>query len=150
MNIKIILLSSIASCFIAGCGTFKTNQVSLNTAANVPKDRLFAFQERLPGTVPVEVVRDSGALGSACYLAIEAKQQLIARLDTGEVARFYIEPGDQELTVMLDPMGQGLCATKLGTPVREIHNIKDSGVTRFRLSSRMHRRPELEEFEEAK
>lgn len=141
----------ISAATLTGCGTFKTNQVSLDTAIPVPKDRVFAFQEQKPGTVPVEVVRDTGALGSACYLAIGAKNTLIARLDTGEVVRFFIEPGPQSLSVLFDPMGKGLCGANqyLSDPVVEKHTIKEVGVTRFRLSSRMYRRPELEEYEKA-
>lgn len=141
-----LLLSSVA---LVGCGTIKTNQVSLDAAVPVPKDRVYAFQEQTPGTVPVEVIRDTGALGSACYLAVGAKDQLIARMDTGELVRFYLEPGPQSLSVSFDPMGRGLCATNvhLARPVIEKHTINDAGVTRFRLSSRMHRRPELEEYD---
>jgi hypothetical protein len=132
---------------LAACGTFKTNQVSLAGVNPVPGERLYAFQEHAPGTVPVEVFRDTGALGSACYLAFGTKDKMIARIDTGEVARFYMTPGVHELSTYRDPQGRGLCLAA-GTPVVERYTIKESGVTRFRLSSRMHRRPELEDYEE--
>ena len=43
-------------------------------------------------------------------MALWINQTLAARLDTSEVAKFYLEPGEILLRVGRDPQGKGLCA----------------------------------------
>ena len=145
-NNLLITVACCTSIILQGCGTIKTNQVTTSEASVVPADRVFSLQVQTEGTVPISVIRDTGHLGGGCYLAIEAYGKLVARLDTGETVRFFLVPGEHELTVASDPMGRGLCAVGF-TSVTEKHQIQKEGKNLFRLSSRMYRRPELEPIE---
>ena len=138
----------IAVLTLSGCsGLIKTHAVSETHAGKVPTERLYAFQVPQEGYVPVTIIRDSGMLGSACFLSVEINRKLAARFDTGEAATFFV-PNKVEFSVAGDPQGRGLCAIGY-TPVRQRCNLDAAVHNVFRLSSRQYRRPELESLDEA-
>jgi len=137
-----------ATVLLSACAAVRTSPVEESKTQPAPKERVFAYQEASEGTLPVSITRDGGLFGSGCFIAVEANRKLLARLDPGEVVRFHLPPGEHELTVLPDPMGKGLCSSAMqGSPVRETYKIGDGMPSKFRLSSRMYRRPELEPIE---
>lgn len=64
-------------------------------------------------TANIVIIRDTGAKGSACFLSVHLNGVLAARLDTGEVASFFIKPGEVVIRAGLDPEGKFLCASSL-------------------------------------
>ncbi len=131
----------VACLLLAGC----TSQVSLDNAKPVPQDRILSFAEYNPNYAKVEITRDSGILGSACYLTVITQDnKIIARFDTSEKATVYMPEGDWMLAVAPDPQGRGICDDALGfTPPFELKHISKDKPNRFRISSRMFRRPQL-------
>lgn len=95
--------------FLNGCAS---TPVSLNEAKQAPADRVIAFQSPEPKKNAIlTVIRDGGlAPGGGCFMALWINQALAARLDTSEIATFYLEPGEILLRVGRDPQGKGLCA----------------------------------------
>lgn len=95
---------------LAGCTVMvKTNAARMDTNKLVPKDRLFPVQPPGPGLARVLITRDTGFMGSACYLGITYNGQLIARIDTGETALVMLPPVAARLGVGGDPQGSALC-----------------------------------------
>lgn len=102
---------SLASLFLlSGC---VSTMVPINDAKQAPADRAIAFQcsDATKSSI-LTVIRDEGVMaGGGCYMALWINKTLAARLDTSEVARFCLEPGELLLRVGRDPQGKGLCAT---------------------------------------
>ena len=104
--LRIVIAAAFAA-FVSGCAT---SPVSPSQAKPVPRERLFAFQEKLPkSTATISVTRDSGLLGSGCFLAFSLDGVRAGRFDPSENARFYVEPGEHLLSVRPDAEGSGLC-----------------------------------------
>ena len=92
---------------IGGCATTPT---PLSSARQAPTDRVLAFQTTTgEKTATLIVIRDEGFYGSGCYYAVHINGVLAARLSVGEMARFYVEPGEIVLRAGRDPQGGGLC-----------------------------------------
>lgn len=95
---------------LTGCFT---TPVPFNEATSAPSERVLAFQNRLPNTTSTIVItRDTGFEGSGCYYAVSINGTLAVRLDTGEMAQFYMEPGEIRLKVGRDPYGVLLCSVR--------------------------------------
>jgi len=95
----------------SGCAT---TPVRSSDAQPVPADRLLAFQEKSEkATSRIVIARDVGFTGSACYLLVRINGKDAARIDVGETATFSVEPGELLLSVVLDPLGKGLCRASL-------------------------------------
>ena len=93
---------------LSGCATTPTIP---SNAQQAPNERILAFQQKTPKTTATLIVtRDSGFLGGGCYYSLAINSILAARLDVGETARFYLEPGEILLRVGRDPQGKGLCS----------------------------------------
>ena len=93
---------------IGGCATTPT---PISSARQAPTDRVLAFQKATgEKTATLIVIRDEGLPGSACYWAVHINGVLATRLDIGEMARFYLEPGEILLRAGIDPQGVGLCS----------------------------------------
>lgn len=93
---------------LAGCAT---TPVPSSQAKPAPKERTIAFQEKTAtNNASLVLTRDEGFLGGGCFYAFWINSILAARLDVGETAGFYVEPGEHVLRVGRDPHGQGLCA----------------------------------------
>lgn len=98
-------------------------------------DRVLAFQTPSgEKTATLTVVRDEGIVGSACYCAVYINQVLAARLDVGEFARFYVEPGEVLLRVGWDPQGKGLCGLSADNWTQRETFLKSGEKKSFRLS----------------
>jgi hypothetical protein len=109
-SIIVALSAVLAGCFVSPWHG-GTTPAALEKAKAAPQERLLAFQERKETTTATLVVtRDKGALGGACYYAVEINGKLAARLDIAETSRFYMEPGKVLLRAGRDPLGKGLCA----------------------------------------
>ncbi|WP_157572301.1 hypothetical protein [Nevskia soli] len=88
-----------------------TTPVSLDAAKQTPAERVLAFQQPPSGTPSsIVVTRDKGFLGGGCYYALLINGTLAARFDTGETAKFFMEPGEILLRAGRDPEGKALCA----------------------------------------
>ena len=129
----------------AGLTACATSPVATGRAKDVPDERVLAYTEPREDYARVEITRDSGALGSACYLGVMYRQTLLARFDVGERAVFYSPEGNWNFAVVPDPDGRGLCALS-GNPVVEPQNIAKNRENLFRISSGYYRRPRLLPF----
>lgn len=105
---KKVLLLGVALSVLCGCAS---SPVSIKDAIQAPVDRVLAFKETTRDkSASLSVIRDAAFQGGGCYMALWINQTLAARLDTSEVAKFYVEPGELLLRVGRDPQGKGLCA----------------------------------------
>ncbi|WP_315136859.1 hypothetical protein [Achromobacter marplatensis] len=88
---KAVLISLLAT-GLAGCST---TPVSADKAAPVPPERLYAFQTPPAGDFGTAVVtRDSGFVGSACYVVLKINGTKAAAFGTAETATLYMPAGD--------------------------------------------------------
>ena len=117
-----IILALIFVILIQGCST--------TPVAIAPAKRLMGFQE--PKKSAIVVTRDSGSYGSGCYMGLRINDTNAARLDPGELARFYVDPGKVTLNIGGDPMGRFLCSRKGNGLSRDI-TIEENEVLLFRL-----------------
>lgn len=135
---KILLLGFVVS--LVGCAT---TPIPTTMAKQLTKERLLAYQENKDGYAEVEITRDTGFLGSACYLSVLFRNETIGRFDTGEKATFYLPVGQWSMAVAPDPEGKGLCTGSSFNPAFEKQNIKPNVKNIFRISSGPYRRPRL-------
>ncbi|MNL25541.1 hypothetical protein D3C87_1470260 [compost metagenome] len=116
---------------LAGCATSPTPPGS---AANVPSDELYGFQEQgreNPGKVTV--IRDTGFTGSGCDVLVYIDGKRAAKIGPGQKATFYVRPGVVNLGS--GPSGTGLCA---GSAMKTISvNIQIKQENLFRLNGDM-------------
>ncbi len=125
-------------------GCVASSEISWDKADPVPADRILSYGEYNANYAKVEITRDSGVLGGGCYLAVITKDKTLARFDTSEKATFYMPEGDWMLAVAADPDGKGLCSDSLGfNPAFELKHIAKDKPNRYRISSRVYRRPQL-------
>lgn len=124
---------------LGGCATAP---ISTTLAKKTPSDRLLAYQEKKDDHAEVEITRDTGFLGSGCYLSVLFRNETIGRFDPGEKATFYLPIGQWSMAVASDPEGRGLCSAG-GNPAVEQQNIRPNIKNIFRISSGPYRRPRL-------
>ncbi|HFX3348057.1 TPA: hypothetical protein ACRMKO_000285 [Pseudomonas aeruginosa] len=116
---------------LVGCST---NQTSAENAERVPASRVSYSGS---GDSSVQITRDSGALGSGCYLGIFWDGQLAARIGSGETVRLSVPSGEHLVGMGDDPHGNGLCAIG-GNAMREVPaNLKPGQNRRYRVSGDM-------------
>ena len=107
----------------------------LGEATLTPKARLMAFQTLSPDrSSTITLIRDSGYVGSACYLMVYVNATLAARMDTGELAKFHIPPGSMFLWVGPDKKGRGFCQVGEGYSAQIDTTMKDHEEQIFRVS----------------
>ena len=117
--------------YIYGCATVP---VAPTSADPVPADRLLAFQEKKANdTAIIIATRDEGLLGSGCFYALAINGVLAARFDTGETAKFFVEPGEIRLRIGRDPQGRGLCAAGQEYWTQRETILRDREIKYFRL-----------------
>ncbi len=127
---KQILLVSAIALSVSACATKPPRLAQLRTP---PPDRLLAYQSVSDGDSTVQVVRDIGSMGSACYHAVFVDGKVAAKLATGEVATFHVPPGEHVLGTWTT--GSGLCGFREGADRRETSVILKPGEMRkFRLT----------------
>lgn len=108
---RILLVLLLLAAVFSGCAT---TPIRSSDAQPVPTDRLLAFQEKSEKTPSrIVITRDVGFTGSACYLVVRINGKDAVRIDVGETAIFSVEPGESLLSVVLDPLGKGLCRASL-------------------------------------
>lgn len=117
---------------LSGCAS---TPVLIDNAKHTPADRVMAFQSTdATKTAELTVIRDGGFIaGGGCYMALWINQTLAARLDTSEVSKFYIEPGELLLRVGRDPQGNGLCALGQDQWVQRETMLKPGEKMTFRM-----------------
>ena len=140
INMKKLLIIALAALGAVGC---TTSPVSSERATPVPKERMLAFTEPNPDYAKVQIIRDSGALGSGCYFAVMYRQTILARFDTSEKGIFYLPEGDWKFAVTRDPDGNLLCGADDLNPVFETQHIRKNQENLFRISLGAWRRPRL-------
>lgn len=102
------IITALALVALAGC---VTSPVPAEKARPVPADRALLLQSK--PAVPygtILVTRDTGFLGGGCFLAVHVDGQLAARIDTGEVVRFFAPVGDHLVGMGIDKSGGGMCS----------------------------------------
>jgi hypothetical protein len=91
---------------ISGCSSYRA---SSEQVAQVPADRLLAYQQPLATGAKVVVNRDLGMLGGGCYVAVLIDHQVAARIATGEVATFEVPAGARVVGIGVDTQDDTLC-----------------------------------------
>ena len=124
-------------CLLALSGCAST-PVPLSEAIPAPADRVLAFQTPDPGKKAVlTVIRDSWVFGGGgCYYSFWINNQLAARMDNAEVARFYVEPGEIVMKMGRDPEGTLLCRTGQDLWVQRETTLKPGEEKVFRMIMR--------------
>lgn len=93
--------------FLSGCAA----PPSIGEATPAPANRLLALQAEDQGKDgTVTVIREGAAQGGHCFFGIYLDGKLVARLDNGEKASFYVKPGRRLIGVGSDPQGAGPCS----------------------------------------
>ncbi|MCP1647295.1 hypothetical protein [Pseudomonas nitroreducens] len=124
---KLIILAA-ALVVLAGCST---SQTSADSADPVPDARVLY---RGAGDASVQITRDSGFLGSGCYMGVFWNGKLAARIGSGETVKLSVSAGENLIGMGSDPDGNGLCAID-GLAMREVPaNLRSGENKRFRIS----------------
>jgi hypothetical protein len=115
---------------VAGCATTPT---PADRAISAPVDRVYSHQEKLEGESGILVVtRDSGFVGSGCFIGVYIDGELAAKFDPRETTKFYVPIGERIIGIG-NPGGAGLCGFEKDFR-REISTIVKSGdIKRFRV-----------------
>ncbi|MCU8044391.1 MULTISPECIES: hypothetical protein [unclassified Shewanella] len=98
-----LFILSLMLCVLSGCAT---SEVSVETAKQVPNERLF-IKNNVDGNAVITIIRDSGFLGSGCNINVFINEELAATLDVSEKATFNVKAGEMFLGLQLT--GSGLC-----------------------------------------
>ncbi|KPN72453.1 hypothetical protein [Neisseria sp. 83E34] len=125
---------------VTGCATAP---IDSSRAKLVPTERILAYSEPNPDYAKVEIIRDSGHIGSACYFGVMYRNTVLARFGTKEKATFYIPEGNWPFAIVRDPDGRGLCGVNDLNPVFETQKISKEQDNLFRISFGPWRRPRL-------
>lgn len=127
-----IIIIGIVALIVSGCAT---SPPSLSDVRQVPRDRLLAYQDKTEKTTAsITVIRDSGFIGGGCFYALSIDGRLAARLDTAEMAKFYVEPGELLLKSSSDPEGKGLCGAFPDEFTQRETILRPNEIKTFRLS----------------
>jgi len=125
-----LFVTALALFALAGCAT---SPVPEEKAKPVPVDRALLLQSKPTGPYgTILVTRDTGFLGGGCFLAVHVDGQLAARIDTGEVVRFYVPVGDHLIGMGIDKSGGGLCSWTDMVKEQSV-SLTNSQTKRFRI-----------------
>ena len=123
----------IVSCLLA-IGVFNACSLRIQQAEFASPDRLLAYQEETDKTTAkIEVIRDTGLIGSDCYMGVFVNRNLAARLATGERARFAVEPGTVMVRGGQDPKNKAMCGMEPGKEMTLETTIGPNETKFFRL-----------------
>lgn len=122
---------AVAVGLLTGC---VTSVQPISSATPVEASKMLAFQSPAQGSsAEIVVVRDRGAYGSGCDVALFVNGRIGAYVGAGRSARFYVPAGPLALGVA--PSGTGLC---VGSVVRTIESAAvDGQVRNYRISMDM-------------
>ena len=112
-----------------------TSPVALTDANPVPADRVFAYSQPIDGpSGQLIVVRDQGALGAACPIALYISGQIATHFRTSETLTLYLPAGRH--VIGAGPSGGGMCSwTNEAAHRREIaHTVEAGAQAKMRLS----------------
>lgn len=112
-----------------------TSPVALTDAMPVPADRVFAYNQPIDGpSGQLVVVRDQGAFGAACPIALYVDGVIAAHFRTSEVLTIHLTPGQH--VIGAGPSGGGMCSwTNEAAHRREIaHTVEAGSEAKMRLS----------------
>lgn len=125
-----LFVGALALIVLAGC---VTSQVPAEKAKPVPADRALLLQSEPTGPYgTILVTRDTGFLGGGCFLAVHVDGQLAARIDTGEVVRFFVPVGDHLVGMGVDKSGGGMCSWTDMLKEQSV-SLTNSQTKRFRI-----------------
>jgi hypothetical protein len=137
------ILVLLAATLLSGCTVFvRTESVPHDSAEPAPAERVLGYQEHKDDYVPLIITRDVGFMGGGCYIGVVIEGTLVARLDPGETATFYVRPGETNMAAVPDPQARGLCAAGWD-PVLEHYVLKSDRPNLYRVSLGAYRRPRL-------
>lgn len=124
---------AIIAILLAGCSS---TPVEPGSAKKVPTDRIFGLQSAVSGGSTLAVSRDDGFWSSGgCYAAVLVDGKRVARMGTGEVAKFQVGPGRHIIGIAGDQDGNGMCALQIGQPAKEAATTLQPGEEqKFRIS----------------
>lgn len=121
-------LALLALLALAGCATSK---LTPEQADPVPANRLYGFTQNMASDdARITVIRDSGLFGSGCGLVFRIDGKRAGMLNSGEVASFYVSPGEHTLTTGMS--GRGLCGNMIDQSVEIV--AKPNQTRAYRLS----------------
>ncbi|WP_032699236.1 hypothetical protein [Pseudomonas syringae] len=128
-----VLLATAIAVSIVGCSS---TPVESGSAKRVPADRTFAYQASVPSGAILIISRDNGFWASGgCFVTVLIDGKKAARVDTGEMAKFHLEPGRHIVGIAGDEEGNGLCSMQIGQPLKESATELNAGeVQKFRIS----------------
>lgn len=132
---------SCAAIFVTACST---TYLPAESATHVPTDRVRAFQEPGTNTGTVVVTRDSGVLGSGCFMGFWINGRLAARFDPGETATFHVPEGEILLRYGVDPEGAGLCGMHQSHGIQRESHVTAGGTKKYRLTMLAGGNPDIQ------
>ena len=112
-----------------------TSPVALIDAKLVPADRVFAYSQPIESpNGQLVVVRDQGALGAACPIALYINGQIAAHFRTAETLTLHLPVG--QYVIGAGPSGGGVCSwTNEAAHRRGIaHTVEPGTQAKMRLS----------------
>jgi hypothetical protein len=102
-----VIAGALLAATIAACATSPTPPAQ---AVQVPSERRFPLPPAAGPSGEVLIVRDSGFLGSGCFMDLHVNRVRVARMGPGERIEVPVPAGEVLLRVGRDPSGTGLCA----------------------------------------
>ena len=121
-------LALLALLVMTGCATSK---LTPEQADPVPANRLYGFTQKMASDdARITVIRDSGFTGSGCGLVVRIDGKRAAMLNSGELASFYVDPGEHVISAGLS--GQALCSSLIDKTIEL--NVKPNQERIYRLS----------------
>ena len=115
--------------FLAGCSS-----VPAENPAEIPSDRVMAFQEPVQGGGTLYVHRDFGKIGGGCHVVLSVDRKPAARIRVGEMVSFQLRPGQHVVGIGIDEQDGGMCS--MGRLLREeLATVKAGETVRYRIVS---------------
>ncbi|EDY5134277.1 hypothetical protein GRN71_003376 [Salmonella enterica subsp. enterica serovar Thompson] len=113
MSYKFFVIGLISVTMLTACST---SSVPVTAAKLAPQKRVFKYQT--PTETTLTLVRDKGLTGSGCNATIFINGDIVAKLETGEKATFYLSEGEWVIGSSLE--SSGLCALNPSRMEREV------------------------------
>ena len=119
-------IAILSALLLAACATKPINTA---TAPSTPSSRVYAPELQVPGEDKVQLIvaRDAGFAGSGCMTAVYLDGRVVAAIDNGEKATFYLAPGQHILGTGPNPQGKALCHIASDRMRRETGIIMEPG-----------------------
>lgn len=115
-----LLFFAVSLLGLAGCSSTVTPPSQAKWA---PSERVFKFQDSTLDKPSLTVIRDTGFGGSGCFASVYIDGEVVAKLDPGEKAIFYVDSGDKAVGAGIE--GRGLCGASGERQERYIRILPD-------------------------